>query len=448
VANGQITEGTAMIRAAAPEAGSDPRGPYWLAVADEAKTPPDRRGAAESYRKALSLDPRYLPATLRLAALLRKQGQAGEALAALKQAQQSGAPEEALDLAWAEALIVAKNPVEAEQVYRKALARTSQAGVARLGLAAALEAQGKLDEAEQELVRTAAEQAATPGVRERLADLYVKRGKREQALATLRAEIAEGKAAPSVRVDAARLALGLGQLDVAVKELEAVVLDHPDTPEALFLLGRVREAGGERDKALIEYRRALAFEAPPALHLAYGRLLAQMERDEEALTHLDAAGALAPARLERGRLRMRRGELELALADFAEAAKLAPTDGEAIFLKGVCLDKQGKAGPAAEAWRAAVRLSPDLPEAHYRVGRFEMDQGRPGAAVAALRQAAAKAPPRAGWLADLYFQLGFAEAAAGSKASAVTALKRFLEVAPADAPTRPEVERQLRKLGR
>jgi cytochrome c-type biogenesis protein CcmH/NrfG len=64
-----------------------------------------------------------------------------------------------------------------------------------------------------------------------------------------------------------------------------------------------------------------------------------------------------------------------------------------------------------------------------------------------LRQAAAKAPAAQQWLVDLYYQLGMAEKAKGSRAAAVTALKKYLSLAPADAPSRHEVEQQLASLG-
>jgi tetratricopeptide (TPR) repeat protein len=106
----------------------------------------------------------------------------------------------------------------------------------------------------------------------------------------------------------------------------------------------------------------------------------------------------------------------------------------------------GRAQDAATAWETAVKLQNDLLEAHYRLGRFEMDQGRAKAALPHLRQAAAKVPQGVPWAADLQFQLGTAEAAAGSRGGAAVALKKYLEVAPLDAPARSEVEKQLARL--
>jgi predicted TPR repeat methyltransferase len=88
-----------------------------------------------------------------------------------------------------------------------------------------------------------------------------------------------------------------------------------------------------------------------------------------------------------------------------------------------------------------------------------MDQGQPGPAVVHLRQAAAQigkagsagagssTAKTAPWVADCYFQLGFAEKAKGNRPGAVAAFKKYLVVAAADAPSRPEVEQELGRLG-
>jgi tetratricopeptide (TPR) repeat protein len=434
------------VQAAAPDAAKDPRVPFWLAVADQNKRPPDAAAAADGYRKALALDPRYLPATLRLGALLEQQGHADEAIALLKKAEQAGAPAEALEIAWADALVAAKNGAEAERVLRKALARSPKLVAAHLGLAAALGAQGKDADAEAALAAAVSAQPEAKGLREPLAALLVKQGKKVEALAALEAEIASGQPSPRLRVVAGKLALELKNFEVAKKELEAAVEDQPSTPEALFTLGQTREAAGDRDGALREYRRALSFESTPGLHLSLGRALLRLGKEDEAMEHFDAAGAIAPARLERARLRLRRGQIDEALSDAEEASRLAPSDGDAHFIKGLCLDKMGRANDAAEAWRAAVRFNNGLAEANYRLGRYEMDQGRPKVALPHLRQAETTVPESATWAADLHFQLGTAEVAAGSRGSAAVALKKYLDVAPPDAPARPEVEKQLARL--
>jgi cellulose synthase operon protein C len=448
IANGQVSEGSAQIDAAAAQASADnPRLPYWSAVAAEGARPPRLDAAEAGYRKALALDPAFLPASLKLAALLRKRGKPDASLAQIKDAEKAGVPPEALELAWGQALIEARNPAEAETVFRRAVGRAPGLAAARVGLATALEAAGKPAEAQAELERAITDLKGASGLRERLADLLMRRGNKSAALAQLEAELAAGNKTKTLRVAVAKLALDLGQRERAIQELEPMVADDPAVPEALYTLGRVREANGDTAGATRDYKRALAFEAYPDLHLAYGRVLAMAGRDDEALAQLANAGERASPRMERARIHLRRSELDKALAEAEAAARLEPGNAQVQFVRGLCLDLVGRGDDAAAAWRLALQADGKLAEAHYRLGRHEMDKGRQKIALPHFRSAAAGEPLSGSWRADLYFQLGFAEAAAGARSNAVAALKRYLELAPSDAPARPEAEKLLGRLG-
>ena len=422
--------------------------PYWLGIAAESRRPPDPAAAADHYRRALQFDPLFLPASLRMAALLQKQGKPEEALKLIKEAEKAGAPAEALELAWGQALIEAKNPAEAESVFRRAVDHAPGLPAPRVGLATALEALGKTDQAEAELVKAITELKGAAGLRERLADLQYRRGKKEAALGQLDAELKAGNKSAPLRVRLAKLALELGQHGRAARELESVIAEDAATPEALFTLGRVNEASGDLGAALRDYKQALTFESSPDLHLSYGRALARIGRDDEALGQLAGAGERAVARLERARVHLRKGDVEKALAEVEAAARVEPDNPQAQFVRGLCLDLQGRAQDAANAWRVAVKSDPQMAEAQYRLGRFEMDKGHQKVALEHFRMAAAKDPGEVQWRADLYFQLGFAEAATGSRAKGAEALKKYLEYAAHDAPARPEAERELSRLGR
>ena len=448
VAGGQVADGRLQLASVAQEAAQNPRLPYWMGVAAESQRPTDEAGAEAGYRQALALDPRFLPASLRLAALLQRQGKADAAMAVIDHAQKAGAPQEALELAFGQALIEAKNPTQAIAVFRQAVARAPQMAPARVGLASALEASGDLAAAAAELSTAITELKGGGGLRERLADLLIRQGKKDAALAQLEAEATAEPGNRGVRVRLAKLALDLGRADRAQKEAAAVVAEDPTNPEALFTLAQAREAQGELGAALADYKRATSFGTSPELHLAYGKALAASGRDDEALGQLTAAGERAVARLERARIRLRRGDMNEALQDAEAAAQVEPNNAVAHFVRGQCLDLLGRADEAAGAWRDALKADPNLAEAHYRLGRYEMDKGRQTQALVHFRQAAALNPKETPWLADLLFQLGFAEAASGSKGNAATALKRYLDVAPRDAPARPEAERQLARMAK
>jgi tetratricopeptide (TPR) repeat protein len=135
------------------------------------------------------------------------------------------------------------------------------------------------------------------------------------------------------------------------------------------------------------------------------------------------------------------------LADFQAAAKMTPADPEPLILQGLCYDKIGQSSKAEDAWRAALRIDADAPEPHYRLGRMELDRAKPTAAIEHFRKAVAKASEEATWRADATFQLAQAEVLTGAKAAALADFKKFLDIAPPTAPSRPEAAQQVARLG-
>ena len=446
LATKKAEQGGNLITLAAKAAPNDPRVSFWNGFAAAIRQPPDLVGAEQGYREALKRDPKFLPASLKLAALLQQQNKAQESLAVLRAAEEAGAPAVILQLAWGDALIVAQEPVKAEEVFRRALQTEPQSARARMGVAAALQAQDKLKEAKAYLEDTLKEMPDTLGLRERMATVCLALGEKDEALARYQEELNTGRVAPSVRLALARLALDLGKLEIAQSEAKKVQNDNPRDAEAAYLLARIHETHGELGAALAEYRRALMWDKLPAYYYAYGRALLKAGKEQEAEAALDAASSLPEARMERGRTCLRHGDVERALADFKEAAKMLPTSAEPLILQGLCYDKMGKQAEAEAAWRDAVRVAPDASEPHYRLGRQEMDHGRPTAAIDHFRKAIAKMPASAPWESELYFQLGQAELLAGSKSAALAAFKKYVELAPQDAPSRPEAMRQMARL--
>jgi tetratricopeptide (TPR) repeat protein len=446
LATKKAEKGTKLLTLAAKAKPNDPREAFWDGFAAATRQPPDLVGADQGYREALKRDPKFLPASLRLAALLQQQNKAQESLTVLRAAEEAGAPPAILQLAWGDALIVAKEPVKAEEVFRKALRGDPTSAQARLGVAAALQAQDKLTEAKTYLEETLKEMPATLGLRELLATVCLALGQKDEAMVRYQEELKTGRVTPTLRLALARLALDLGKIDLAQSEAKKVQDENPRNGEAAYLLARVHEARGELGAALAEYRRALMWDKLPIYNLGYGRVLLKVGKEQEANVALDAASSLPEARMERGRAYLRHSDLEKALADFREAAKMLPNSAEPLIFQGFCYDKMGQQAKAEAAWRDAVRVAPDASEPHYRLGRQEMDHGRPTAAIDHFRKAIAKIPANASWETELYFQLGQAELLAGSKSAALAAFKKYVELAPPDAPSRPEALQQVARL--
>lgn len=446
IATSKAEEGLALVNAAAKEQPDNARAPFWIGFASTTKQPPDLAAGEVSYREAINRDPKFLPASLKLAALLQQQGKPEDSLAVLRAAEEAGAPPSVLQLAWGEALIVAKEPAKAEEVFRKALTSDPTSISARLGIASALEAQDNWTASKKMLEETLKSSPATLGLRERLALVCLKLGQKTEALSRYQEELQAGHATPALRLAVADLALDLGKLELAQSEAKKVLDENPRSAAGAFAMARVHEARNETGAALQEYRHATTWASVPAYSLAYGRVLAKVGKEGEALLVLEGASSLAEARMERGRIYYRRGEIESALADFQAASQKTPEQAEPLILQGLCYDKMGQAGKAEDIWRAALRADPRAPEPHYRLGRMEMDRGKPSAAIDHFRKAAAEAPTEAPWRTELYFQLAQAELLAGSKSAAMAAFKKYLDLAPPDAPARPEAARQVARL--
>ncbi|MDX2024423.1 MAG: tetratricopeptide repeat protein [Deltaproteobacteria bacterium] len=446
IATHRASEGLPLIEKALPMAPRDPRGPFFKAWAAEEAVNPDLRAAEEQYAQALKLTPAFVPASLRLAALLQRTNRAADSLKILKAAENAGAPSSVLQIAWGQALIVAKQPDRAEQVFRKVLSSDPALTAARLGLASSLEAQGRVGEAKLELDELLVQSPNTDGLRERLAALSLQLGEKDEAMSQYEAALASGKAGPEVQVAIGRLALQMGNLEKAAKHLEKVVEDAPQTPGALFGLGQLREKQGELGKAIGEYRRATSYENTPEVQLAFGKVLNQAGKEDDAMVAFREAFALAEAHLEHGRVLLKRAKPDKAISDFTAAVGIDPELFEAYLLMGNAHDTLGESDKAADAWRNVVRLQPKHTEALYKLGRLLMDRSQSKQALEYLRRASADVPEDKPWAADVFFQLGFAELQAGSRKNAAEALTKYLTLAPTDAPDRPAVEKQLERL--
>jgi tetratricopeptide (TPR) repeat protein len=447
IATKDVSKGLELVNAAMKERPDDPRGPFWVGFAASLKQPPDLVGAEQGYRDAIKRDPKFLPASLRLAALLQGEDKAQDSLAVLRAAEEAGAPPSVLQLAWGEALIVAKEPERAQEVFQKALDADPKSVSARLGIASALEAQGKLDEAKASLESTLKDAPATLGLRERLAQVCLKLGDKTEALARYQEEIQAGHATPTLRLAVARIALDVGKLELVQSEVKKVFEESPRNAEAAYLMARVHETRNEFTTAIQEYRHATSWGNTPEFSLDFARLMIKMGKEHDALSVLSTAVSLFDGRLERGRIYYRAGDLESALADFQAAAKMSPSDAEPVLLQGLCYDKMGESSKAEDAYKAALRINPEAPEPHYRLGRMALDRAKPSAAIEHLRRAAAKVPEDAPWRADVYFQLAQAELLTGSKSAALAGFKKYLELAAPGSPAIPEAEQQVTRLG-
>ncbi|SMF43509.1 Tetratricopeptide repeat-containing protein [Azospirillum oryzae] len=248
---------------------------------------------------------------------------------------------------------------------------------------------------------------------------------RAQALARLRrGQLAEAAAACDT---ALRLADAVAQAPQAVRQARA---------ETLGTLALVRMLEGRAEEAEALFRRALSHRPVlPEILGNHASLLARLGRDGEALEQAEQAMALRPRLTGTlhliGTLHHRAGQLEAAIAAFHRVLAVDPghldarlrladslrvaghwqeaatvcRDGLARIANpddpnrtpllanlGAALQTGGDAAGALEAYREALRLSPDLPEVHNNLARLHQETGNPDAAIEELRRATAGRP--------------------------------------------------------
>lgn len=140
------------------------------------------------------------------------------------------------------------------------------------------------------------------------------------------------------------------------------------------LRGEIAYAQGkfaEADKYILEAIKADPENCPfweYAAIYAYrqGHVEAAIERATQSINKKGAEGKPSTAYVIRALGYHRHGHLQKAIADLNEALKLEPSNVEALYLKGVCLDEARKPKEALDAFAEALRWEPTLHSAMKR----------------------------------------------------------------------------------
>lgn len=157
--------------------------------------------------------------------------------------------------------------------------------------------------------------------------------------------------------------------DEAKTAFESVLAAKKDSVPAMTGLGRAHAGKGDREAAEAMLKKAVETDAKdPAAHRALGEILLAAEKTDEARKELEAAYKLDPkdplnARsLVEGHLRANAPDAAQKVAD--AFSKTAPDSATAHFLKGLVLDRRGKAGDAIEHYEKAVKADEKYLDAH------------------------------------------------------------------------------------
>lgn len=449
IESGTPHEAQVVMTAAAAQSPKDPRVLYWqgrLALADKG----DRDAALKLYKDAIAGDPRYIAAYLAESNALAQLGKNDEALAVLKVAEDKASDDPQLMLELGLAYLQINRAADAEARFRAALEKRPDFLPARVALGGSLESQNKLEEAAKEYAVVSAKQADYPGLTERQASLAARQGRKEEAWALYAKALTQGVPTAFLKLQVASLALDLNKPEEARKLAEEVVKEDDRNAVGHLTLARAQLARKSPEEALAEARRAATIADLPEAHLVLARSLEQLAKLDQAVQEYNLARrppVEAEASIGRARIMVRMGATRDALAELGALAQNPKLRAQALLLMGDCYADLTQKDKARKAYEDAVKAAPDSGEAAFKLGRAYLDAGRRHEAIVNLEKALKLSGDQAAFAVEAWLLAGDAHRESKEKDAAVRAYKKYLELAPQDAPARNEVTRQLSILG-
>lgn len=232
------------------------------------------------------------------------------------------------------------------------------------------------------------------------------------------------------------------------------------------------------DNALVSYTRAIELDSN--YDIAYynrGNVHAEKGRLDKAIADFSKAIAINPKGVviynNRGVVYDRSGQPDLALADFRKALSLNPNYGEAYSNRGIALRRKGDYAGAIASYNSALTINPRDTRALNNRGNVYLDMGEPDRALADFDRAILLNPDSATLYnnrgnayyhkadyvsalaeykraislnpaySDPYYWKGWSAIKLGRKDEALTALRRFLDIAPANDPNRENAQKMI-----
>ena len=165
----------------------------------------------------------------------------------------------------------------------------------------------------------------------------------------------------------------MGKNDEAIRHYHESIRLRPDYAEAYNNLGTALKSQGKYESAMQSYQKALEINPKfSEAHLNWGIALGTLGDHNAAALHFAEAVRLKPdfadAHYSLGVALSRLGKNDQAMQHYQEALRLKPNFAVVHFNIGVLLAAQGDLKKAAEHFSEAVRIKPDYAEAYNNLG--------------------------------------------------------------------------------
>ncbi len=166
----------------------------------------------------------------------------------------------------------------------------------------------------------------------------------------------------------------LGKPDEAYAHFQAAAEINLNDPMSRSNLGAYLQEHGKLSEAMEQYDRTIRLTSDPGLLAAtyanLGTAYRKLGEDDKARDSYDQALRLNPnqsnAYLGRGQLLEKQSLLGDAIHNYSKSVELRPTD-IGFMLLGHALESAGRRPEALAAYQAALKLSPEMPEAQRAV---------------------------------------------------------------------------------
>jgi tetratricopeptide (TPR) repeat protein len=435
---------------------------FWTAKTEQALGNAD--AALSGYRAAIAAGKGRadsVDAYLALAKLQAELGQLAAAQDTLSEARTKLPASGALYKALGEIAITRADYAAAYEHSQKALELDLGDTRARFLGAVALTRLGRFEEALQAFQTVGQTDKDFPGLAVERGRLFEVSGRNADALVEYEAALKKSPEDPDVQTRVGCSRVIAGQAQAAQGLLESALKQRPRSAEASYCLGRALFDQSHLSDALTRLERAIDIDPSRAVyHLYSGWVATEMGRQGAAREALDRAieldKGLGDAYWLRGRLLLKQGAAKDAILDLERATKLAPQRQDALADLAVAYADTARAPKALELWEQALARDPDNATWHFRYGKLLSSYGNGAMAAAHLKRAieivreaesaapAADKPKPPLWIWQAHYLLA---RELGMVSAAVPHWQAYLRSSPRDDPYRSEAERALKELG-
>ncbi len=278
---------------------------------------------------------------------------------------------------------------QAASLYAAILEKAPERLDARYDLARLYAMEGETAKAAAAYERILQENAGDRAARRRLLNLYEQLGDGPNAERILADMLKDDPQNPDLRRTMAEIRLKQGRYEEASDAFLRILEQNTQDAQWWIYAARTLQDGGGLAAAGVVAEKGLAlFPNALALRKIAGAAAMAGARNAEAVRHFEAAARIAAEdaygnEAERGSLRSTLGALharmgderaarqayEAALRHLREAAKQPNASAETLERLGDAYEALGRGESAAEAWRRALEIDPNRPEARRKLDR-------------------------------------------------------------------------------